>query len=84
MVAWCKKRQIPFWTCTPAEQLQQLEGDFSASDFVRKQIGVDNVCERAALFACQDGGSLVYKKHAENGMTIAIAKREWRIGFDEK
>lgn len=83
LVAWCKKRQIPFWTYT-AEQLQQLEGDFSASDFVRKQIGVDNVCERAALFACQDGGSLVYKKHAENGMTIAIAKREWRIGFDEK
>ena len=83
LVAWCRKRQIPFWTYT-AEQLQQMNGEFSASDFVREQVGVDNVCERAALLACQDGGSLVYKKHAEDGMTIAIAKREWRVGFNEK
>ena len=61
-----------------------MNGEFSASDFVREQVGVDNVCERAALLACQDGGSLVYKKHAEDGMTIAVAKREWRVVFDEK
>ena len=77
-----QEKTIPFWTYT-AQRLQ-LEGDFSAYGLVRRQIGVDNVCERAALLACQNGGSLVYKKHAENGMTIAIAKREWRIGFDEK
>ena len=61
-----------------------MQGDFSASAFVKEQVGVDNVCERAALLACQDGGCLVYKKHAEDGMTIAIAKREWSVGFDEK
>ena len=83
LTAWCRKQGIPFWTYT-AEQLQQINGTFRASDFVREQVGVDNVCERAALLACQDGGSLVHKKHAEDGMTIAIAKREWRIGFDEK
>lgn len=83
LTAWCRKKQIPFWTYT-AEQLQQTDGDFSASDFVMEQVGVDNVCERAALFACQDGGSLVYKKHAEDGMTIAVAKREWSVRFDEK
>ena len=32
----------------------------------------------------EDGGSLVYKKHAEDGMTIAVAKREWSVRFDEK
>lgn len=83
LVSWCRNRQIPFWTYT-AEQLQQMQGDFSASAFVKEQVGVDNVCERAALLACQDGGCLVYKKHAEDGMTIAIAKREWSVGFDEK
>ncbi len=83
LVAWCRKRGIPFWTYT-AQQLQQAEGDFSVSDFVKEQVGVDNVCERAALLACQDGGSLVYKKHAEDGMTIAIAKRSWRVTFDEQ
>lgn len=83
LVAWCDKQRIPFWTYT-AEQLQQMQGDFSASAFVKEQVGVDNVCERAVLLACQDGGCLVYKKHAEDGMTIAIAKREWSVGFDEK
>lgn len=83
LIAWCRKQRIPFWTYT-AEQLQKMQGDFSVSDFVKEQVGVDNVCERAALAACQYGGSLVYKKHAEDGMTIAIAKREWRVGFDEK
>jgi len=82
LAAWCRKHRIPFLTYT-AGQLLQVEGSFSASEFVKEQVGVDNVCERAALCACRDGGSLVYKKHAEDGMTIAIAKREWRVGFDE-
>ena len=55
-----------------------------ASDFVKEQVGVDNVCERAALKACGCEGKLIYKKHSEDGMTIAIAKREWSVGFDEK
>lgn len=83
LIAWCRKQRIPFWTY-PAEQLQQVIGDFSVSDFVKEQVGVDNVCERAALRACEYGGTLIYKKHAEDGMTIAISKREWRIEFDEK
>ena len=83
LVAWCDKQRIPFWTYT-REELQQIQGDFSASDFVKEQVGVDNVCERAALKACGCDGKLIYKKQAEDGMTIAIAKREWSVGFDEK
>ena len=67
-----------------SEQLQQIKGEFSSSDFVKEQMGVDNVCERAALCACEYGGLLICKKYAEEGMTIAIAKREWRLVFDEK
>ena len=42
------------------------------------------MCERAALKACREGGKLIQKKEAENGMTIAVAQREWKVSFDEK
>ena len=64
-----------------AEALQKVEGSFHGSDFVKERTGVDNVCERAALCACGPGGKLIVKKCARDGMTIAIAKREWRIRF---
>lgn len=74
---WCRKSGIPFMTYT-AEELQEVKGDFTQSAFVKERVGVDNVCERAALKACGTGGKLVAQKCAENGMTLAIAKREWR------
>lgn len=80
---WSERAQVPFFTYT-AEQLQEVEGEFTASGFVKQQVGVDNVCERAALKACARGGLLVSGKHAEDGMTIAVAKREWRAVFDEQ
>lgn len=83
LLTWSRKANIPFLTFT-VEQLQNVEGSFHTSPFVKKQIGVDNVCERAALMACGPGGKLVFRKHAEDGMTIAIAKREWRVVFDEE
>lgn len=83
LLAWSWKHNIPFVTYT-AEELQKVEGYFQASDFVKEQVGVDNVCERAALKACEPKGKLIYEKHAEDGMTIAIAKREWSVVFDEE
>ena len=80
ILAWCQKMRIPFFTYT-AEELQKVEGNFQSSAFVKEQVGVDNVCERAALMACQEGGCLISPKQAKQGMTIAIAKREWRIYF---
>ena len=83
LIAWSTKEKIPFITYT-AEELRSVKGEFHKSDFVKKQVGVDNVCERAALKMCRQGGRLFYEKHAEDGMTIAIAKREWRVNFDEE
>lgn len=83
IISWCRKERIPFVTYT-TEELQQVRGDFHASEFVRDTVGVDNVCERAALKACETGGVLITEKCAENGMTLAIARREWRVVFDEE
>lgn len=74
---------ISFVTCS-AEELQQVEGNFHASEFVKSQVGVDNVCERAALRFSGPGGTLITGKQAEDGITVAIAKRRWSVSFDEK
>lgn len=83
LLAWCQKRNIAFLTYT-AKELQDTSGTFRASSFVKDTVGVDNVCERAAMKACQNSGRLIVPKCAENGMTIAVAKREWKVIFDEK
>jgi cobalt-precorrin 5A hydrolase len=86
-IKWCRKENMQFLTYT-AEELKSLEGNFTKSEFVSDTVGVDNVCERAALIACGDGGKLVYRKHARDGMTIAIAHiseiEKWSINFDEE
>ena len=56
--------QIPFVTYTE-EELKQITG-------------VDNVCERSAVLA-SGNGRLLQRKTGENGVTTAVAAREWRI-----
>ena len=53
-----------------ADELAAVPGEFSSSDFVKRTVGVDNVCERAA---CASGGELVLGKQACGGITVAIA-----------
>lgn len=81
-LSWSRENQVPFMTFS-ADELRQIEGDFHASEFVKNQVGVDNVCERAALRVCDDTGRIIVEKYAENGMTIAVAKRDWSVRFDE-
>ena len=113
-----KKYGLDFLTY-PKEVLKEVPGTFSGSAFVSQTVGVDNVCERAALAACRkedkekikqprcgrEGkeksymqqncdsrenqkkmlvqGRLLLKKKAKDGMTLAIAEREWSVRFDE-
>ena len=72
--------QIPFVTYTE-EELKQVPGEFTPSPFVKKITGVDNVCERSAVLA-SGNGRLLQKKKGENGVTTAVAAREWRIHFE--
>lgn len=61
-----------------AEQLQQVEGDFESSDFVRRTVGVGNVCGRAAV-AASGHGKLILTKHAGRGVTVAAAVKYIRL-----
>ena len=83
LLAFSRKNRLNFITYT-VEDLLRAEGEFHTSEFVKTQVGVDNVCERAALNMCGTKGKLIYEKQAEDGMTIAIAKRDWGVSFDEE
>lgn len=83
MIALSKNRNVPFYTYD-AKTLMQQEGSYTAFSFVEQQVGVDNVCERAARAGCEGNGQLIWTKHAHNGMTIAIAKKEWRLTLYEE
>ena len=61
-----------------AEELMRVPGEFSESGFVRETVGVDCVCERAAVAAAGDG-RLILGKQAANGVTVALAVREVRL-----
>ena len=56
-----------------AEELNAVPGEFESSEFVRKTVGVDNVCERSAL---AQGGRLLLGKQAGNGTTVALSMND--------
>ena len=58
-----------------AELLAKAEGVFASSQTVLEHVGVDNVCERAAVLAAGPGSELVVRKTAKNGITVAVAKK---------
>ena len=63
--------RIPFITYSEQE-LSALKGTYTGSVFVRQITGVDNVCERAAVLG-SGGGTLITRKDAAAGVTIALA-----------
>ncbi len=83
LLAISERMRIPFFTYT-AEELNRVGECVHSSEFVNAQVGVDNVCERAAIAGCGVSGWLIYEKHAFDGMTIAIAERNWSVILDEE
>lgn len=77
LLQYCREQGLPvrFYS---AQELMALPGEFTPSDFVRKTTGVENVCERAA---CMGAETLVVKKTALNGVTVAIAAEKWEVRF---
>lgn len=57
-----------------AQALRAAPGVFSHSDFVQRTVGVDCVCERAAVLV--SGGHLMMGKTVHDGMTFALAGQE--------
>ncbi len=78
LLALCRGLDVPLAGYSAGE-LARIPGRFTASPFVKKAVGVDNVCERSAL---AEGGTLLVKKTARNGVTAALAGRtpdlNWR------
>jgi len=79
LLALCEKYGYLLKTYS-ARELEDVKGNFTASDFVKNTTGVDNVCERAAVKA--SGGELILCKNTGNGVTIAAAKADWRGKFE--
>ena len=75
LLTFCKQHKLPLTTYSAAE-LMAIDGDFSASAFVEKTTGADNVCERSAVLC--SGGTLLLPKTAANGVTAAIAQAHSR------
>lgn len=55
-----------------AAELNSVDGDFTASSFVKSVVGVSNVCERSAVLD-SGGGRLLMRKTSLNGVTLAVA-----------
>ena len=66
-----------------AEELNTVQGEFTSSAFVAKTVGVDNVCERAAVLD-SGGGKLLLRKTGRNGVTLAVAEEELVIDFNDR
>lgn len=77
LLAFCADYGIPvkFYT---AQALKAVPGRFTPSAFVSSVTGVDNVCERAAA---AEGGKIIVPKIAQNGVTVAIAEKDWEVSF---
>ena len=61
---------VPFNTFSK-DELNEVEGEFNESDFVKQTVGVGNVCERSVLIQCNN---LILGKTAKGGMTLAIGR----------
>lgn len=72
--------KLPFHTWGE-EELQAVPGEFTPSAFVKRVTGVENVCERSAVLAA-DFGKLLKKKTGAEGVTTALALKDWRIRFE--
>ena len=81
-VSKCNSNKKSLYQCLPkrkpgiasnGEQLGQAEGDRNPSSVVEKHVGVESVCEAAAILASRNGRLIVPKQSTQN-VTVAIAR----------
>ena len=77
LLSFGRKWGLPL-TFYAAEELGEVPGTFSASEFVKSTTGVDCVCERSAVRLAGKDGALLAKKMSLNGVTAALALRKWQ------
>ena len=74
LLGFAKAHGLPLRFFT-AEELAGAAGDFASSERVSRAVGVDNVCERAAVL-CGGKGKLILRKAAKDGVTVAVFEKE--------
>lgn len=79
--AFCAAWALPLNSYT-SEALNACTGEFQSSEFVRRTVGVDNVCERSAACAAGPGAKIVVHKRCAEGVTVAIAQEDWSVCFE--
>ena len=83
LLQFCKKYGFAFRTYSAAE-LMQAQGTFAPSKFVRGVTGVDNVCQRSAVYDAQthyEEHHLLLEKQKGNGVTLSLAAGVRTIRF---
>ena len=58
--------------CFTSEELNEIRGEFSKSEFVKSITGTDNICERCAVLASGFGRKII-DKTVGDGVTLSIA-----------
>ena len=81
LLEYCASANLPL-TFYSAEELRSLPGSFTTSDFVQNTVGVDNVCERAAMRSAGEGATRIVNKTCLDGVTVAIAQEKWSACFE--
>ena len=76
-----KALQVEFITF-PADVLEKVPGEFAASDFVRKTVGVDNVCERSAALGSSYGSKRI-SKVSNSGVTLSAYEMDFAVAFKQ-
>ena len=71
--------KAPFHTYSK-DALNEIQGQLSSSDFVKKIAGVGNVCERAAI-AGSKSKKLIICKTVVNSVTVAAAIDDYEVVF---
>lgn len=74
LVDFAKDLDVPFVTYS-SQELLTAPGDFPPSEFVASVTGVDNVCQRAAVLA-SDNGKVLIEKRSEKGVTLSVCVRK--------
>jgi cobalt-precorrin 5A hydrolase len=74
IIEFCKKTRIEFRTFS-AEVIKSIEDRFTASPFVKKNVGVGSVSEACAVMG-GDNARLICSKTIYKGITLALTEEE--------
>lgn len=79
LLEYCSKYGLPF-EVYGKDELMEVSGTFTSSEFVEKITGADNICERSAMRA--GGDRLIVRKESYEGVTVAVAVKRWGVCFE--